>query len=63
MTISLIESCPKGHLPSTVFEKTMLLTQLDAGTLELFCSHCGDAFTPSKETQSGISQRISDVPE
>jgi hypothetical protein len=59
MTITLTESCPNGHLPTTMFEKTTLLTQLNSGTLDLFCSHCGELFTPSREKQRSIYNRIS----
>jgi len=48
MTISLVESGPQGHLPRTMFEKTTLLTQLNAGTLELFACIAENHSSPAK---------------
>ena len=62
MTISLNEPCPKRHLVTTTFERAELLSQLDSGSLELFCSMCGEPFKPSVDRQLIIYRRIREAP-
>jgi hypothetical protein len=58
-SVSFAAQCPKGHMPTLVFEKLVLQKHLDRGTLELFCSLCGKSWHPGDEETRRIAGWLS----
>ena len=52
--VSFVAQCPHGHMPSQTSGRATLLTDIEEGTAQFWCSLCGASWIPDEEEKHGI---------